>query len=96
MGDCVQNGSMEGQLALLNIGEQAGFRSVSFSGVLVSEKCMIEPPKTINCWPSLCPASPLLLLQVEMLEEFVRIQLMLVNGCLGASTSQQMLVNDSG
>lgn len=92
----MQNGSMEAQLALLNIGEQAGFRSVSRSGVLVSEKGTIEPPKTINCWPSLCPASSLLLVQVETLEEFVRIPLTPVKGCLGESTSQRMLVNDSG
>lgn len=95
MGDRVQNGSMEAQLALLNIGEQA-VRSVSRSGVRVSEKGMTEPPKTMNCWPSLCPASPLLLIQVETLEEFVRIPLMLAKGCLGGSTSQHMLVNDSG
>ena len=48
MGDFVQDGFMKGQLALPNIGEQACFCSVSCSSVLVSEKSLIEPPKTVN------------------------------------------------
>lgn len=48
MGDFAQDGLMKGQLALPNICEQACFCSVSCSGVLVSEKSLIEPPKTFN------------------------------------------------
>lgn len=49
MRDFVQDGLMKGQLALPNICEQAYFCSVSCSSVLVSEKSLIELPKTINC-----------------------------------------------
>ena len=48
MGDFVQDGFMKGQLALPNIGEQACFCSVSCSSVLVSEKGLTDPPKTVN------------------------------------------------
>ena len=48
IGDFVQDGLVKGQLALPSICEQAYFCSLSCSGVLVSEKSLIKPPKTIN------------------------------------------------